>query len=320
MAGCLAASLLLAAAPPGEMDTLQLDLENAKRRIEQNRAEQAQAAVAAYGQALSALLASVQDKGDLDAYLVVAEEQKRFAAEGTAPGDLSGRRAALLGDLVIRYRQTALSVEQGRKRRMAALLRQFLPRLDLLIKQSTQQDKIEDAKLLKAEKDRIVGQLAEFEQDSATAAQPTAAQPPGRVTRRPAGPPPPASAKVFQGHHYQVVIGPASWPEAKAACEKRGGHLGIIESAEENDFVQKQVAGLKAAWIGLRAVTGKRDFRWVDGSRPGFTGWASFWQEPRVGDGRSAAAIWRGKQGRAGWVHLRDNHEKVEGYVCEWDS
>lgn len=68
------------------------------------------------------------------------------------------------------------------------------------------------------------------------------------------------------GHCYEAILAPVSWDEAKAACEKLGGHLVTITSAEENAFVFSLVRGSNAFWF-------------LDGSGNGLGPWLGGYQE-----------------------------------------
>ena len=66
----------------------------------------------------------------------------------------------------------------------------------------------------------------------------------------------PKQAAEYRGHSYYVYTNPSTWEEAHRQCERLGGYLCRIESAEEQAFVSRLVAPL--------ASTVK--FMWVDGS------------------------------------------------------
>ena len=87
----------------------------------------------------------------------------------------------------------------------------------------------------------------------------------------PKGPPIPRAVE-FNGHWYAYLFDPISWDEANKRCKKLGGHLVIIDSAEENEFVWKLAdhnrKGAEHAWLGAsdsRYQSGSADrvFKWV---------------------------------------------------------
>ena len=61
-------------------------------------------------------------------------------------------------------------------------------------------------------------------------------------------------ATDFRGHHYLFVPQCLTWEGAKAACEKLGGHLLTITSAEENDFISSLFPYGSWFWIGARTT------------------------------------------------------------------
>lgn len=124
----------------------------------------------------------------------------------------------------------------------------------------------------------------------------------------------PQGAQVFSGHHYLMVLNNLPWHQAKEACEKAGGHLAIITSKEENDFVEN-MAGRQAVWLGLTDEKTAGDWRWVDGSRVTFAHWAS--GEPN-NPGVEHYVGFYGKAG--GWNDFPATFAEITGYICEWDK
>jgi hypothetical protein len=75
----------------------------------------------------------------------------------------------------------------------------------------------------------------------------------------------PTDTVKFGKHEYALIAGPATWHVAKAKCEEMGGHLAIINGAEEADFV-KRLCGTRGSWVGATDELEEGDWRWVDGS------------------------------------------------------
>jgi hypothetical protein len=73
-------------------------------------------------------------KGDLDAYLVVAAENKRFVSENTMPAGTNGNLHPLIRQVVGRCEKVVTLAEDNLNRRMVALLKDYLAALDWLIK------------------------------------------------------------------------------------------------------------------------------------------------------------------------------------------
>ena len=68
----------------------------------------------------------------------------------------------------------------------------------------------------------------------------------------------------LEGHHYYISTSPLTWPNAKDACERSGGHLVVIDNQIENDFIFS--AANEMVHIGLTDKETEGTFGWVDGS------------------------------------------------------
>ncbi|MBN1268055.1 MAG: protein kinase [Kiritimatiellae bacterium] len=70
-------------------------------------------------------------------------------------------------------------------------------------------------------------------------------------------------AAEFRGHRYLFVPRLMRWHEAKAFCERCGGHLVTVTSQEENDFIASLFPRGSWFWIGLETTDAGQ--RWVTG-------------------------------------------------------
>lgn len=92
----------------------------------------------------------------------------------------------------------------------------------------------------------------------------------------------------FGSHTYAITKDYYSWNEAKQLAEKKGGYLVVIESQEENDFIQNtyrtplNTEG-NILWIGLSDQQEEGIFRWINGEIPVYTNWEE--GEPNNTDG-----------------------------------
>lgn len=79
--------------------------------------------------------------------------------------------------------------------------------------------------------------------------------------------PKPKNLVKFGGHEYAIVDQKVTWHVAKRMCEEMGGHLVIIETPNEEQFIltlaEKES---KLAWIGATDEELENDWRWIDGS------------------------------------------------------
>lgn len=145
---------------------------------------------------------------------------------------------------------------------------------------------------------------------------------------------PPADSVEFNGHHYLVMSHKDSWEKAKERCEAAGGHLVIIESKEENDFLTQLARG-QTVYIGMTDKDGKNgDYRWVDGTQPKYTNWGPSQPDNSRGmhESKQRYVILCGNDEVAGagynrrnvgmWDDQFNSNPKwftASGYICEWD-
>ncbi|MBR4726282.1 MAG: hypothetical protein IK080_00150 [Clostridia bacterium] len=118
----------------------------------------------------------------------------------------------------------------------------------------------------------------------------------------------------FNGHSYKIVNQTVSWTEAKAACERLGGHLATITSEGEQKFIESLNKDQSRLWVG-----GYRDenyvWYWVTGEPWSYSHWGS--GEPNNNGGHETKlTVWPLE-----WNDLADdNLGEQSGYICEWES
>ena len=116
-----------------------------------------------------------------------------------------------------------------------------------------------------------------------------------------------------------VYLGEKNWNTAKTSCEANGAQLVKIESAEENDFINKQLLADGADyWIGLTDVETENHWKWTDGSNlSGYTNW--FPKEPNNYNGQDCVAITKGNFDNKHYDGEWHDGEckKARGYICE---
>jgi serine/threonine protein kinase len=137
---------------------------------------------------------------------------------------------------------------------------------------------------------------------------------------------PPADAQVFQGHSYKCFPEKLSWRAARDRCRSLGGHLVIIETPEENQFVASivQSLGLLDCWLGITDEINEGKWMRVDGGPVKWTNW--YRQQPNnKPPGEHWALISNRTFGnqKVGWQWCDQPNETAvhePGYLCEWDE
>lgn len=140
---------------------------------------------------------------------------------------------------------------------------------------------------------------------------------------------PDESEGVFSDHFYKVFEEYYTWDEAKAYCEKLGGHLVTICSEEENSFVESMLGQKKVYWIGMKLDENNQVYWITDESvayqnfhvndpdnylnQQGYcamigTEWSG-WQRGEWCDMERDGIAWNGD---ASWSNL--------GFICEWET
>ena len=75
----------------------------------------------------------------------------------------------------------------------------------------------------------------------------------------------PTVTKTYNGNQYMIFDKNTTWSEAKIFCEKLGGHLVTIESAEEQAFVQDLLKDGERIWYYLGGQKRNDVWTWLDG-------------------------------------------------------
>ena len=124
------------------------------------------------------------------------------------------------------------------------------------------------------------------------------------------------------GSRYAYHEGPASWSEAREACQASGGDLAMPRNAAD-DASAFQVARGKLAYIGLSDRASEGSFVWADGEPVGsYTHWASGEPNSFAGSNEDCAAYhFYFESGQ--WADIScsgvdpNDGDRPIGYVCE---
>jgi len=77
--------------------------------------------------------------------------------------------------------------------------------------------------------------------------------------------------------HLRFHTGKSSWHAAESDCRWWGGHLVTIRNHAQNQYIVNQLKSrhMKSAWIGLNDLVHEGSFKWISGSRNGFSNFHS---------------------------------------------
>ena len=78
----------------------------------------------------------------------------------------------------------------------------------------------------------------------------------------------------FGGHFYMTTPTQVTWAEARAWALGKGGHLAVINSQDEQQFVQKWFSRF-TPWLGMTDEAAEGTWLWTNGDPADFTRWAS---------------------------------------------
>ena len=128
------------------------------------------------------------------------------------------------------------------------------------------------------------------------------------------------SRSDFGGNAYSVIRSSVSWEEARLQCEKMGGHLATVGSAEENAFIGSLLGTdetVPSYWLGgYRSLSGSEGWQWVTNEEWSYTNWTD--PGPRS-EAMYLEMIADGKDYT--WNCVEDDIKSyAQGYVCEWEA
>ncbi|KAL6467151.1 hypothetical protein MHYP_G00249550 [Metynnis hypsauchen] len=92
----------------------------------------------------------------------------------------------------------------------------------------------------------------------------------------------------FSSSIYYMSTEKKSWSESRQDCKNKGADLVIINSREEQEFVEMIRKG-REAWIGLSDINKENGWKWVDGSTLNTRFWCS--REPNNYEGNEDCVI-----------------------------
>ena len=129
----------------------------------------------------------------------------------------------------------------------------------------------------------------------------------------------PTYQENYNGHEYWFFEDAVDWQTAKKICEAKGGHLTVIDNADENNFV---LSGIKKtskenAWIGVTDIAQENVWKDVKGNPVQYSNWAENQPDNWLG---IEDYVHLRKDGTwndcRGFVPMHDSY----GFVCEFDD
>ncbi|MCR5123216.1 MAG: C-type lectin domain-containing protein [Ruminococcus sp.] len=131
----------------------------------------------------------------------------------------------------------------------------------------------------------------------------------------------PDDAVEYEGHFYKVYDDladnkKASWDKANKFCKRRGGHLAVITTPEEDEFVADYLSGkgYKSVFFGLHYVDG--EWRWINDEPFAYSNWG---ENNPDGSGGDPYGQYYKLYSLRKWNDAQFDFDG-SAYVCEWDS
>lgn len=132
----------------------------------------------------------------------------------------------------------------------------------------------------------------------------------------------------YAGHIYEFYTlsesewesGPITWEQAERRCEWKGGHLAVIESQAENDYLYTAMKqkGFENAYFGYSDKETEGSWKWVNGEQSPYTNWHS--GEPNNQNGNEQYAMFYQKFDDGTWNDGDGLIDADCAYICEWDD
>ena len=130
----------------------------------------------------------------------------------------------------------------------------------------------------------------------------------------------------FEGHAYVVFnyvdLNLESFDQCEQYCEDHGGHLAVIDSQEENDFLYNMLTskGYILAFFGYTDEDEEGVWRWVDGSSNGYTNWCQDpdHTQPNNKGGHENYAQFYSETTDGSWNDAAFG-KGTHRFICEWE-
>ncbi len=127
----------------------------------------------------------------------------------------------------------------------------------------------------------------------------------------------PISEAEYMSHRYMLFNDvTSSWEDAKLFCEQLGGHLAVINDADENAFLYNYMlnCGYKCAYFGYVDENQDGNWKWVDGATGNYTNWAD--GEPSSSNAPYGMYYYKYTDGA--WNDGKWGDDTT-AFICEWE-
>lgn len=121
----------------------------------------------------------------------------------------------------------------------------------------------------------------------------------------------PSGTTLYNNSKYEFYDTPVTWTTAKLICEKKGGHLVIINDAAENSFIKELTK--TDVWLGITDSQKEGEWKTVTGEKAPYVNWDTG-QPDNCFTSEHYGELW----GAGKWNDYY-NHAKVR-FVCEYDD
>ena len=128
----------------------------------------------------------------------------------------------------------------------------------------------------------------------------------------------PQDVVVFGDSAYRVYYENVSWDRARRRCAELGGHLAVVDSKAEDEFLAS--ISRSHVWLGATDEETEGEWLWLDGSRLTYSNWDAGEPNNAAGPEAPEGEDYLMLSRYAKWNDLGQSFRSIDGYICEWDK
>ncbi len=134
----------------------------------------------------------------------------------------------------------------------------------------------------------------------------------------------PRETQTYNGNTYEYYDVSMPWSQANEFCEKQGGHLVTISSAEENELVYNIAKNYDKSycWLGATDYSSEGKWYWAKSENITYKNWTSI--QPDNGEGiEHFMVMYITGDNLKKWNDISNNsayHKNLLGFVCEYEG